>query len=89
VKKDKNVRRLIDRLLRLFRDMKPTEIDRIMKIFKENEKLRLEGYGWKGVTIKCVKCDWRGRRIWGEGMFDKKCPKCDSSVSCPIRVVRE
>jgi len=69
--------------------MKPAEIDRIMELFKRNEELRLEGYGWKKIRVKCDNpdCRWEGRRIWGEKMFDKPCPKCDHSLSCPVRVV--
>ena len=78
-------------LLKLFRDISPKEIDRIMGLFKGNEELRLQGYGWKGVIVKCgnINCDWRGKRIWGEKMFDKKCPSCGWSVSCPVRLSKE
>jgi len=63
------------------------------------EKLRREGYGWKIVKVRCsntIGCEWEGRRVWRQGMFDKPCPRCGvkgkdgtTTVFCPPRVVRE
>lgn len=93
---EKNTEWFVNKLLRLFRDMPQTEIDEIFEIFKANEGLRVEGYGWKPVDVMCIattKCGWKGRRIWGEKMFDEPCPWCKfiskdghTSVTCPVKV---
>jgi len=95
--KEKNVIWFIDELLRLFRDMKPKEINEIMEIFRKNDELRLGGYGWKRVKVRCtsvLKCGWEGRRLWRKSMFDKPCPKCHTvfrsgktTIFCPPHMV--
>lgn len=95
MKKEKVIR-FIDELLRLFRDMEITKVDEIIKIFRKNDDLRLEGYGWKRVRIRCdnPKCRWEGKRVWRKEMFDEPCLRCKSvskrgktSLFCPPHVV--
>ncbi len=68
----------IDELLKLFQDLEMAKINEIIAFFKKNEELRLEGYGWKRVRVRCdqYKCQWKGKRVWGTNMFKKPCPRC-------------
>ena len=77
-RKKEDIGWFVDKLLFLFQDMEMDKIDEIIHFFKENEELRIRGYGWKRVKIKCdsPKCWWKGKRVWGKNMFKKPCPKC-------------
>lgn len=68
----------VDKMLNLFQDMEMAKVDEIIDFFKKNEELRIEGYGWKRVRVKCdgPKCRWEGKRVWGTNMFKKPCPRC-------------
>ena len=78
MKRKKDIDWFVDKLLNLFQDMGMAEIDEIVKFLKMNEELRLKGYGWKRVRVRCdqYKCRWKGKRVWGTDMFKKPCPRC-------------
>ncbi|TRZ64405.1 MAG: hypothetical protein D4Q79_01590 [Spirochaetia bacterium] len=83
--KERNLSWFVDQLLWLFRDMRASEINEIMKVFRQNDKLRMDGYGWKRVDVMCCvtlksKCGWKGKRIWGKNMFKKPCPRCKTRL---------
>ncbi|TRZ64409.1 MAG: hypothetical protein D4Q79_01610 [Spirochaetia bacterium] len=90
--KNRNLEWFVDELLWLFRDMEASEINEIMEVFRKNDELRMDGYGWKRVKVKCFSlgCEWKGRRVWGENMFKKLCPRCGeryksgkTTIDCP------
>ena len=86
--------RFLDKLLVIFRGMKQNDVREIFGYFLKNKKLRMYGYGWKRVVIRCSnpKCYWRGKRKWGTHMFDKPCPKCKSTgvwAGGPVRNKKE
>ena len=96
---ERDIRWFFDKLLRLFRDMKRVEIDKIFEILMKNEELRMEGYGWKKTSVRCtgtVSCGWEGKRVWGKKMFNKPCPRCrfksksgHTSLFCPPYVAKK
>ena len=79
----KGVDWFVDKLLNLFQDMEMAKVDEIIDFFKKNEELRIEGYGWKRVRVRChtFKCGWEGKRVWGKNMFKKPCSRCKVEFS--------
>lgn len=96
---ERNAGWYVDKLFHLFRDTERAEIDKVLAMFARNEELRIEGYGWKRVKVRCsntVSCGWEGKRLWGMEMFNKPCPRCKfrskgghTSLFCPPHAEKE